>query len=83
MDIEVCFGKSCVRSGAREVAETLQRTLEAEGVPVRVQRRACLDLCKQPCNVLTQIGSESRIYTQVHPKTAYKTAAQMLEPVTS
>ena len=77
--IHVCFGKSCVKRGAREVAETLRTEFGREGVPTEVHRHACLDLCERSCNVMLETGSERRIYTNVHPKTAHRTAAQMLE----
>ena len=82
--IHVCFGKSCVKRGAREVAETLRAefgraAFERGGVPADVHRHTCFDLCERSCNVMLEVGSERRIYTNVHPKTAHRTAAQMLE----
>ena len=75
----VCFGKSCVKRGAREVAETLKDEFEREGVPTEIHRHTCFDLCKGSCNVMLEAGSERRIYTHIHPKTADKAAAQMIE----
>ncbi len=75
----VCFGKSCVKRGAREVAETLQGEFAREGVLTEVHRHTCFDLCKQACNVMLELHNERHIYTNIHPKTAHKTAAQMLE----
>ncbi len=75
----VCFGKSCVKRGAREVAETLRDEFGREGVQTDVHRHTCFDLCKRSCNVMLEVGDERRIYTNIHPKTAYKTAGQMIE----
>ena len=77
--IFVCFGKSCVKRGAREVAETLKSEFERAGVPAKMHRHTCFDLCKQSCNVMLEVKAEQRIYTHVHPKTADKTALQMIE----
>lgn len=77
--IFVCFGKSCVKRGAREVAETLQSAFDREGIPAEVHRHTCFDLCKQACNVMLETHNEQRIYTNIHPKIAHKTAAQMIE----
>ena len=74
----VCFGKSCVKRGAREVAESLRGEFGREGVPAELHRHTCFDLCKRSCNVMLEVGHERRIYTDVHPKTAHKTAAQMI-----
>ena len=79
----VCFGKSCVKRGAREVADTLRSEFEVNGVYAEVHRHTCFDLCKQSCNVMLELGAEQRIYTNIHPKTAHKTAAQMLEGLES
>ena len=64
----VCFGKRCVKRGAREVAETLKAEFEAGGVPAEVHRHTCFDLCKGSCNVMLKAGSERRIYTHYSPQ---------------
>ncbi len=74
----VCFGKSCVKRGARDVAQTLRAEFEREGVPAEVHRHTCFDLCKMSCNALLDHG-ERRIYTNIHPKTADKVAAKIVE----
>ena len=74
----VCFGKSCIKRGAREVADAVRSECELKGMPVEVHRHTCFDLCKQSCNVMLEVGAEQRIYTNIHPKTAHKSAAQMM-----
>ncbi|ADI15333.1 (2Fe-2S) ferredoxin domain-containing protein [Truepera radiovictrix] len=78
--VYVCRAKSCTRRGAAELAAALEATFAAQGLPARVLRHDCFDLCKQAPNVLVALpGREQHLYTQVHPKRAAHFAESLVE----
>ncbi|MDZ7704029.1 MAG: (2Fe-2S) ferredoxin domain-containing protein [Trueperaceae bacterium] len=80
IQLDVCFGKSCTKRGAREVAETMQAECARQGVRAVINRVGCMDLCKHACSVkLSEPRDKEAIFAKVHPRMAAGAARQLLD----
>ena len=72
----VCDGKDCAKAGAKDLAKGLRRSLRGRGVPHRVSRTACQDLCKHAC-VVGYEGPRGRWWGRAGPDDADKLAKKI------